>query len=55
MTRAEDRLNMLIDHVYGTWRAQRGWRPVFITDADGVYMYDESKAISGFFVSINVL
>ncbi|MCL0091035.1 aspartate aminotransferase family protein [Dehalococcoidia bacterium] len=43
MTRAEERLKTLTEHTYGTWRAQKGWRkPLFIKDAEGVYMYDEN-------------
>jgi len=43
MTRAEeDRLKVLTEHTYGTWRAQKGWQPLFIKDAEGVYMYDEN-------------
>jgi len=43
MTRAEERLKTLTEHTYGTWRAQKGWmKPLFIKDAEGVYMYDEN-------------
>jgi len=42
MTKAEDRLKVLTEHTYGTWRAQKGWQPLFIKDAEGVYMYDEN-------------
>jgi len=42
VTKAEERLEALTKHTYGTWRAQRGWQPLFIKDAEGVYMYDES-------------
>lgn len=27
-------------HTYGTWRAQRGWKPVNVTRAEGVYFWD---------------
>jgi taurine--2-oxoglutarate transaminase len=27
-------------HTYGTWRAQRGWKPLHITKAEGVYFWD---------------
>lgn len=27
---------------YGTWRAQKGWNPLLITDAEGVYIKDAS-------------
>ena len=43
MTKAEERLKSLTEHTYGTWRAQKGWKkPLFIKDAEGVYMYDEN-------------
>jgi len=42
MTKAEERLKVLTKHTYGTWRAQKGWKPLFIKDAEGVYMYDEN-------------
>src|SRR5579863_2414071 len=29
-------------HTYGTWRAQRGWKPLNVTRADGCYFWDES-------------
>ncbi|HEY4119111.1 MAG TPA: aminotransferase class III-fold pyridoxal phosphate-dependent enzyme, partial [Byssovorax sp.] len=27
-------------HTYGTWRAQRGWKPMVVTKAEGVYFWD---------------
>lgn len=43
MSLAEERLKMVTEHTYGTWRAQKGWKkPLFIRDAEGVYMYDEN-------------
>jgi len=43
MTTTEERLKALAEHTYGTWRAQKGWKkPLFIKDAEGVYMYDEN-------------
>ncbi|HVY49702.1 MAG TPA: aminotransferase class III-fold pyridoxal phosphate-dependent enzyme [Minicystis sp.] len=27
-------------HTYGTWRAQRGWKPLHVTKAEGVYYWD---------------
>ena len=34
----EERLKILTEHTYGTWRAQKGWkRPLFIKDAEAVY------------------
>lgn len=29
-------------HTYGTWRAQRGWKPLNVTKAEGCYFWDES-------------
>lgn len=29
-------------HTYGTWRAQRGWKPLHVTRAAGVYFWDAS-------------
>jgi taurine--2-oxoglutarate transaminase len=29
-------------HTYGTWRAQRGWNPINVTRAEGVYFWDAS-------------
>lgn len=40
MIKAEERLETLTKHTYGVWRAQKGWQSLFITDAEGVYMYD---------------
>ena len=41
MAEAEERLKTITEHTYGTWRAQKGWKtPVYIKDAEGVYMYD---------------
>ena len=27
-------------HTYGTWRFQKNWKPMHITDAEGCYFYD---------------
>ena len=45
MSKTEERLKSLTEHSYGTWRAQKGWKkPLFIKDAEGVYMYgDDNK------------
>ena len=44
MDKREERLKFIIDHSYGTWRAQKGWKkPLFIKDAEGVYMYGEDN------------
>lgn len=29
-------------HTYGTWRFQKGWKPLHITKAEGVYFWDKS-------------
>ncbi|HRI66793.1 MAG TPA: aminotransferase class III-fold pyridoxal phosphate-dependent enzyme [Polyangium sp.] len=29
-------------HTYGTWRAQRGWKPLHVTRAEGCYFWDAS-------------
>jgi taurine---2-oxoglutarate transaminase len=29
-------------HTYGTWRAQKGWKPLHVTRAEGVYFWDAS-------------
>jgi len=43
MTKTEERIKSLTEHTYGTWRAQKGWKkPLFIKDAEGVYMYDNN-------------
>ncbi len=40
MASVEEELKLLGEHSYGTWRAQKGWKkPIFIKDAEGIYMY----------------
>lgn len=29
-------------HTYGTWRAQRGWKPINVVRAEGCYFWDEA-------------
>lgn len=29
-------------HTYGTWRYQKGWKPLHVTKAEGVYFWDKS-------------
>ncbi len=29
-------------YTYGTWRAQKGWKPIHVTKAEGVYFWDEA-------------
>jgi len=39
----EAKMKILTEHTYGTWRAQKGWKkPIYIKDAEGVYMYDDT-------------
>jgi taurine--2-oxoglutarate transaminase len=41
MPQGEERVTELAKHTYGTWRRQALWKkPVEITDAEGVYMFD---------------
>lgn len=43
MSQAEQKTRDLAQHTYGTWRRQKLWKnPLLITDAEGVYMYDET-------------
>lgn len=40
----EKRLELITDHTYGTWRAQKAWKkPLYITKAEGVYFFDEAN------------
>ena len=42
MSVAEAKIKELTDHTYGTWNRQNAWRtPLLITDAEGVYFYDD--------------
>jgi len=44
MTKSEEIIQTITEHTYGTWRAQKAWKtPIYITDAEGVYMYDQNK------------
>lgn len=37
-----DRVKHFAEHTYGTWSRQKAWTaPLLITDAEGVYMYDQ--------------
>ena len=43
MSAANDKVKALTDHTYGTWNRQQAWStPLLITDAQGIYFYDES-------------
>jgi taurine--2-oxoglutarate transaminase len=37
---ADDITEITARHTYGTWRAQRGWKPLHVTRAEGVYFWD---------------
>ena len=42
MSKAEQKINDLVRHTYGTWRRQELWKsPLLIKDAEGVYIYDD--------------
>lgn len=38
----EDISELTARYTYGTWRAQRGWKPLHVTKAEGVYFWDAS-------------
>jgi taurine--2-oxoglutarate transaminase len=41
MSKVEEKIKVLTQHTYGTWRRQELWKqPLLIEDAEGVYMYD---------------
>ena len=38
-----EKARFIAEHTYGTWSAQRDWKePIFIVDAEGVYLYDNT-------------
>lgn len=39
---ADEAIKVLTEHTYGTWRPQKGWRPLFIARAEGSSFYDEN-------------
>jgi taurine--2-oxoglutarate transaminase len=42
MSPAVEKIKELTNHTYGTWNRQKAWKtPLLITDAEGVYFYDE--------------
>jgi len=42
MIKPEELVELVTDHTYGTWRAQKKWKkPLFVTSAKGVYFYDD--------------
>ena len=43
MSQAVEKIKELTDHTYGTWNRQKAWKaPLLITDAEGVYFYDDT-------------
>lgn len=39
----DDPEKLIVNHTYGTWRAQKEWKkPLYITEAEGVYFYDNA-------------
>lgn len=38
----EDPSKVVREHTFGTWRKQKGWEPINIVKADGVYFYDSA-------------
>ncbi|MFS8068585.1 MAG: aspartate aminotransferase family protein [Byssovorax sp.] len=36
----DDITELTAKHTYGTWRAQRGWKPINVTRAEGCYFWD---------------
>ena len=42
MVEQVDAVSLIKHHTYGTWRAQKGWVPRIITDAEGCNFTDAS-------------
>jgi taurine--2-oxoglutarate transaminase len=43
MSAAESKIKEMTDHTFGTWSRQSAWgTPLLITDAEGVYFYDDT-------------
>lgn len=43
MSQAAKKIKEMTDHTYGTWNRQSAWSaPLLITDAEGVYFYDDT-------------
>jgi len=40
--RTDEALDIIVKHTYGTWRFQRGWKPLHVVDAEGCYFFDSS-------------
>ena len=39
---SDEIIKTTVDHTYGTWRFQKGWKPLHIVDAEGCYFFDAS-------------
>ena len=40
----EKDVELITNHTYGTWRAQKAWKkPLYVTRAEGVYFFDEAN------------
>lgn len=39
---SEEIVKITTDHTYGTWRYQKGWKPLHIVDAEGCYFTDST-------------
>ena len=43
MGEIENRIRTMAEHTYGTWNQQKNWQsPLLITDAEGIYFYDNT-------------
>jgi taurine--2-oxoglutarate transaminase len=43
MSDITERIKEMAAHTYGTWNRQKAWKtPLLITDAEGVYFYDNT-------------
>jgi len=43
MGEIENRIRTMAEHTYGTWNRQKNWQsPLLITDAEGIYFYDNT-------------
>lgn len=44
MIDSERDVELITNHTYGTWRAQKQWKkPLYVTRAEGVYFFDEAN------------
>ena len=52
---SQEIIEITAKNTFGTWRFQKGWKPLHITDAEGCYFIDaRRKEIFGFFLSAHV-